>query len=160
MPFRKKTSSYLGCNRCRENRDALSYFSGNFKSGGRVAICTPRVDVCNELFLRYRYVFPEEKITLLHGNTATAYTFTSFVICTIHQLYRFYRSFDLIVIDEIDAFPYNGDAGLAHAVQTAIRSNGRFIYLSATPDEKLLKEIKQTFEPPQTCLALSSALAS
>ena len=28
----KKTSSYLGCNRCRENRDALSYFSGNFKS--------------------------------------------------------------------------------------------------------------------------------
>ena len=116
------------------------------KAGGRVAICTPRVDVCNELFLRYRYVFPEEKITLLHGNTATAYTFTSFVICTIHQLYRFYRSFDLIVIDEIDAFPYNGDAGLAHAVQTAIRSNGRFIYLSATPDEKLLKEIKQTFE--------------
>lgn len=31
------------------------------KAGGRVAICTPRVDVCNELFLRYRYVFPEEK---------------------------------------------------------------------------------------------------
>lgn len=46
----EKTSSYLGCNRCRENRDALSYFSGNFKAGGRVAICTPRVDVCNELF--------------------------------------------------------------------------------------------------------------
>ena len=116
------------------------------KAGGRVAICTPRVDVCNELFLRYRYVFPEEKITLLHGNTATAYTFTSFVICTIHQLYRFYRSFDLIVIDEIDAFPYNGDAGLAHAVQTAIKPDGRFIYLSATPDKKLLKEIKQTFD--------------
>lgn len=30
--IQKKTSSYLGCNRCRENRDALSYFSGNFKS--------------------------------------------------------------------------------------------------------------------------------
>ena len=88
------------------------------KAGGRVAICTPRVDVCNELFLRYRYVFPEEKITLLHGNTATAYTFTSFVICTIHQLYRFYRSFDLIVIVEIDTFPYNGYPGLAHPVQT------------------------------------------
>ena len=83
---------------------------------------------------------------LLHGNTTTAYTFSSFVICTIHQLYRFYRSFDLLVIDEIDAFPYSGDAGLAHAVQTAIKSDGRFIYLSATPDEKLLKEIKQTFD--------------
>ncbi|MCS8592051.1 DEAD/DEAH box helicase family protein [Enterococcus faecium] len=116
------------------------------KAGGRVAICTPRIDVCNELFLRYRPVFPEETIMLLHGNTTTAYTFSSFVICTIHQLYRFYRSFDLLVIDEIDAFPYSGDAGLAHAVQTAIKPDGRFIYLSATPDEKLLKEIKQTFE--------------
>ncbi len=71
--------------------------------------------------------FQKKNSRLLHGNTATAYTFTSFVICTIHQLYRFYRSFDLIVIDEIDAFPYNGDAGLAHAVQTAIKTNGRFI---------------------------------
>ncbi|MEN2253671.1 hypothetical protein AAH988_12945, partial [Enterococcus lactis] len=93
-------------------------------------------DVCNELCLRYRPVFPEETIMLLHGNTTTAYTFSSFVICTIHQLYRFYRSFDLLVIDEIDAFPYSGDAGLAHAVQTAIKSDGRFIYLTATPDEK------------------------
>lgn len=50
------------------------------------------------------------------------------------------------MIDEIDAFPYNGDAGLAHAVQTAIKPDGRFIYLSATPDKKLLKEIKQTFD--------------
>ncbi|MFP9045179.1 hypothetical protein ACLI2C_15700, partial [Enterococcus faecalis] len=34
----------------------------------------------------------------------------------------------------------------AHAVQTAIKPDGRFIYLSATPDTKLLKEIKQTFD--------------
>ena len=58
------------------------------KAGGRVAICTPRVDVCNELFYAI-VMFSRRKITLLHGNTATAYTFTSFVICTIHQLYRF-----------------------------------------------------------------------
>ncbi len=82
---------------------------------------------------------------LLHGNTATAYTFSSFVICTIHQLYRFYRSFDLLVIDEIDAFTYSGDAGL-----TTLCNNNqtrRSIHLlKCPPDEKLLKEIKQTFE--------------
>lgn len=116
------------------------------KMGGRVVLSSPRVDVCNELFLRFDKVFPEENILLLHGKTKLPYRFSPFVICTTHQLYRFYQAFDLVVIDEVDAFPYADDQGLSFAVQTAIKPTGRFIYLSATPAERLLKEIRMAFQ--------------
>lgn len=114
--------------------------------GGRVVLSSPRVDVCNELFLRFDKAFPEENILLLHGKTKVPYRFSPFVICTTHQLYRFYQAFDLVVIDEVDAFPYADDQGLSFAVQTAIKPTGRFIYLSATPAERLLKEIRMEFQ--------------
>lgn len=114
--------------------------------GGRIALVSPRVDVCNELYLRFSAVFPKEIITLLHGKSKEVYRFSFFVIATTHQLYRFYQAFDLLVVDEVDAFPYADDQGLAYAVATAIRPTGKFIYLSATPDEKLLKKIDPSFE--------------
>lgn len=115
------------------------------EKGGRVALVSPRVDVCNELYLRFCGVFPEEDIFLLHGKKKEAYRFSPFVIATTHQLYRFYQTFDLLVVDEVDAFPFAGDPGLAYAVETAIKPKGTFIYLSATPNEQLLKKIRSTF---------------
>ncbi|BDX47999.1 DEAD/DEAH box helicase [Enterococcus hirae] len=115
------------------------------EKGGRVALVSPRVDVCNELYLRFCGVFPEEDIVLLHGKKKEAYRFSPFVIATTHQLYRFYQTFDLLVVDEVDAFPFAGDPGLAYAVETAIKPKGTFIYLSATPNEQLLKKIRSTF---------------
>ncbi|MGX7173622.1 DEAD/DEAH box helicase [Enterococcus ratti] len=116
------------------------------KNGGRVALVSPRIDVCNELYLRFSTVFPNEGIVLLHGKTKEPYCFSLFVIATTHQLYRFYQAFDLLVIDEVDAFPYANDQGLSYAVEAAIKPTGKFIYLSATPDEKLLKKIHLSFE--------------
>jgi competence protein ComFA len=109
-------------------------------SGGRAAVVSPRVDVCIELHLRFSKVFPEEKIGLFHGKESWDGSYHPFVVCTTHQLYRFYQAFDVLVVDEIDAFPYAGDKGLASAVQTALKKTGKFIYLSATPDEKLRKQ--------------------
>lgn len=28
------------------------------------------------------------------------------IVCTMHQLYRYHQAFDLLVMDEVDAFPY------------------------------------------------------
>lgn len=116
------------------------------RAGGRVAVVSPRIDVCNELFLRFTAAFPEEQITLLHGKADEPYRYSPFVICTTHQLYRFYRAFDLLVIDEVDAFPYVGDPGLSYASDTAVKLQGKLIYLSATPDDQTLKKIKPSFE--------------
>lgn len=105
--------------------------------GGRAAVASPRVDVCIELFLRFTKVFPKEKIGIFHGKESWDGTYHPLVVCTTHQLYRFYRAFDVLVGDEIDAFPYVGDQGLAAAVKTAVKKQGKFIYLSATPDDKM-----------------------
>ncbi|MDY4307807.1 DEAD/DEAH box helicase [Enterococcus mundtii] len=111
--------------------------------GRRVAIASPRIDVCQELYLRLSKVFPEETIRLLHGKLDEPDRYGSLVICTTHQLYRFYRVFALLVVDEVDAFPFVGDQGLAYAVETALQRNGQLIYLSATPDDQLLKKAEQ-----------------
>ena len=80
------------------------------KAGGRVAICTPRVDVCNELFYAIVMFFQKKNHVAPweYSNGLYLYFF-----CYLYDssAIPFYRSFDLIVIDEIDAFPYNGDAG-------------------------------------------------
>jgi competence protein ComFA len=111
--------------------------------GGRAAVASPRVDVCIELFLRFSRVFPKEKIGIFHGKESWDGTYHPLVVCTTHQLYRFYRAFDVLVVDEIDAFPYAGDKGLAAAVSTAVKKKGKLVYLSATPDEKLRVNTEQ-----------------
>lgn len=52
-----------------------------------------------------------------------------------HQLYRYYRAFDLLILDEPDSFPYRGNPVLHGIAETSCR--GHRIYLTATPDEEL-----------------------
>lgn len=109
-------------------------------AGKRVGIASPRIDVCHELHPRFQAVFPEEEILLLYGGSES-YRYTPLTICTTHQLLRFYRAFDVLVIDEIDAFPYANAPELKFATQNARKEMSSLIYLSATPDQKLLHEI-------------------
>ncbi len=115
------------------------------REGGRVAIASPRIDVCHELFPRICEVFPDEAPLLLYGDSEEKYRFTHLMICTTHQLVHFYQEFDLLIIDEIDAFPFEGNAMLHYFVHQAIKEEGCFIYLTATPPQHLLDEIKDDF---------------
>lgn len=115
------------------------------QNGGRVAIASPRIDVCRELYPRIDKVFPKEKTLLLYGNSAEKYRYNALTICTTHQLFYFYRAFDLLIIDEIDAFPYEGDKTLDFAQKNALKEHGKSIYLSATPPFHLLKSLKENF---------------
>ncbi len=55
---------------------------------------------------------------------------------------RFYHAFDNLIIDEVDAFPYAANASLLYATKQAIKENGGCLYLTATPGDALLREIK------------------
>lgn len=116
-----------------------------FANGGRVAIASPRIDVCRELYPRINEVFPQEETLLLYGDSTETYRYNALTICTTHQLFHFYQAFDLLIIDEIDAFPYEGDQTLAFAQRNALKKAGNYIYLSATPPEHLLESLKDTF---------------
>lgn len=115
------------------------------EKGGRVCLTSPRIDVCRELYPRLAEVFKDENILLLYGESEEKYRYSALTICTTHQLLHFYQAFDLVIVDEIDAFPYEGDAVLRFALMQSLKSIGRLLYLTATPPNHLLKEITGEF---------------
>ncbi|MGX7395077.1 DEAD/DEAH box helicase [Carnobacterium mobile] len=113
------------------------------RSKKRICIASPRVDVCLELAPRLTSAFQKVPQVLLYGGTEESYRYTQLVLATTHQLMRFKQAFDVLIIDEIDAFPFHIDETLQFAAQKAKKDNGSLIYLSATPDKKMQREIKQ-----------------
>ncbi|MGL6299343.1 hypothetical protein ACR31S_01210 [Streptococcus iniae] len=47
------------------------------------------------------------------------------IIATTHQLLKFYRAFDLIIIDEVDAFPFVNNKMLNQALENALAPSGK-----------------------------------
>lgn len=110
------------------------------KKGMRVCIATPRTDVVLELAPRLQAAFPKIKIAALYGGSEDRHTFAPLTIATTHQLFRFWAAFDVVILDEVDAFPYSADETLQHAVQQARKAKSALIYLTATPSEQWQRE--------------------
>ncbi len=113
------------------------------QQGQRIAICSPRVDVCIELFPRIQKVFPKTTVGLFHGRSEEPYHLTQIMLATVHQLIRFEKAFDVLVIDEVDSYPLAGNKMLHHAIKKAKKDTGMIVYLSATPPKELLTQVKQ-----------------
>lgn len=107
--------------------------------GGAVCLASPRIDVCLELYRRLKEDF-DCNISLLHGESE-AYSRSPLVIATTHQLLKFYRAFDLLIVDEVDAFPYVDNPMLYHAVHQAVKVEGTKIFLTATSTDELDKKV-------------------
>jgi len=108
--------------------------------GGRVALVSPRVDVINELAPRIQAAFAQTPVAVRHGQTGPV-PVQQLLLATVHQLLRFKATFDLIIVDEVDAFPYAADPMLERAVRQAGR--GRIIFLTATPSQSLLRQARR-----------------
>jgi competence protein ComFA len=106
-------------------------------AGRRALVATPRKDVVLELQPRFRAAFPAVKVVTLYGGSAERWETGEVTLATTHQLFRFREAFDLVVLDEVDAFPYHGDPQLAYAAEHACRAGGAFVLLSATPPPQL-----------------------
>lgn len=112
-------------------------------AGGRVLYVSPRRDVILELVPRFERAFPVLKPLVLHGGQSQKFARSNLVLATSHQAIRFYRYFDLVILDEVDAYPYRGNLMLQHAVARATKSTGKTVYLTATPTGQLYKLAKQ-----------------
>lgn len=105
-------------------------------NGKRVGFATPRRQVVIEVGKRLSQAFKQiEVIWVCQGYTNK--TVGDLIVCTTHQLYRYHHYFDLLILDEPDAFPYRGNATLAGIVKTSCQ--GHIIYLTATPDSSLMR---------------------
>ena len=76
--------------------------------GGRVLFAVPRRDVVRELGPRLRAAFPHVQLQVLHGGADRAVLPVlppgSVTVATTHQVLRYDRAFDLVILDEVDAF--------------------------------------------------------
>ena len=111
-------------------------------TGKRVCLATPRTDVVLELTPRLIKVFPEVKISSLYGGSEDRHEYAQLTIATTHQLLRFYQAFDVIIVDEVDAFPYSIDESLQYAVQQSRKPHSSLIYMTATPSQKWQRECR------------------
>lgn len=108
--------------------------------GLRVCIATPRTDVVLELAPRLKAAFQGADISVLYGGTDDKGRLSPLMISTTHQLLRYKNAFDVMIVDEVDAFPYSADQTLQFAVQKARKKNSTLVYLSATPPQELKRK--------------------
>jgi competence protein ComFA len=101
--------------------------------GGRVLVATPRKDVVLELRPRLAKAFANNSVVTLYGGSEERWEQGDITLATTHQLMRFREAYDLVIIDEIDAFPYHNNPVLEYAAQKVCKPNGNYILLSATP---------------------------
>lgn len=105
-----------------------------FLAGLRVCLASPRKDVVLELAPRLKGAFPHIEMQALYGGSTDNHSIKApFILSTTHQLIRFSQAFDLLIIDEIDAFPYHNDPYLIQYAKRAVKPDKTTIYLTATP---------------------------
>ncbi len=141
--------------------------------GGRVLYATPRRDLVKELGERVQEAFPNTSIQSLYGGSPDSdhsdKVGAELIVATTHQVMRFYNAFDLVILDEVDAFPYHGSDRLPRLINRArkfavisgdkvdnsmdsgenftnrfdysghIGEMGKTIYITATPHKNLLE---------------------
>lgn len=112
------------------------------ETGKRICLATPRTDVVRELLPRFRKAFPDVNIQALYGDSPDKKGDSSFLLATTHQLLRYAQAFDVMIIDEVDAFPFHNDPSLHYAAKRAASDDAATIYLTATPRKAQKKRIR------------------
>jgi len=113
------------------------------KQGKSVLFAAPRQDVIYDIMPRLKRDFPEYPLQVLTGESSVKFQSGGLVLATTHQVLRFWRAFDIIFMDEMDAFPYQGSKALEWGLEHALRQGGKILYLTATPSPEGLRLVKQ-----------------
>lgn len=127
---------------CGSGKTELVYgvIAHALSTGQSVGFAVPRRDVAHELFGRIKEVFSSNNVTLVCGDNHDVLE-GDIVVLTTHQLYRYDHYFSLLILDEIDAFPYNGNEALEAMFKRAVKKN--FVIMSATPSDEVLQKFSK-----------------
>lgn len=108
--------------------------------GLKVAYAISRKEVVIELAYRFKEIFKTANVVAVYGGHHSEVT-GDLIVCTTHQLYRYYKTFDLLILDEVDAFPLKGNETLMNISLNSCK--GRIIFSTATVDESLKKILEK-----------------
>lgn len=115
---------------------AISYY---LKKGLKVCFAISRKEVVVQLHQRFSNYFKDLKVIKLYGGNCKE-VYGDLIICTCHQLYRYYKYFDLLILDEVDAFPFKNNDVLFNIALNSCK--GRVVYSSATIEQDLKAKFK------------------
>ncbi|MGL5042488.1 MAG: helicase-related protein [Culicoidibacterales bacterium] len=104
------------------------YLGRGLKVGWAIA----RKDVVIELKQRLETYFPQTKIIALYQKSENLGEEGQLIVLTTARLGYYYKSFDVLVIDENDAYPFSVNQFQQDCAQTSVVEQGKIIYISAT----------------------------
>jgi competence protein ComFA len=113
------------------------------REGRSVLLAAPRQDVIHDIAPRLQQDFPDLPLQVLTGSSETRFDVGGLVLATTHQVLRFARVFDLVILDEVDAFPYADNEALRWGMENSLRQDGKMLYLTATPAAEQLAGVKK-----------------
>lgn len=126
-----------GAGKTELTMEAIQWY---LRNGKKVGFAISRRQVVLEIQERMQAAFPMLKVVAVCEGYTTV-TDGDLIVCTMHQLYRYHGWFDLLIMDEVDAFPYRDNALLeAIAMHACV---GQKLMLTATPDDEMLEKVKQ-----------------
>jgi competence protein ComFA len=99
--------------------------------GQSLAFVIPRVQVIKQVIKRFRAYFKHTNICGLYQGQIMDES-ADIYVSTPQQLIGFYQEFDMIILDEADAFPFYQNQYLYRLVEKALKPKGIKIYISAT----------------------------
>lgn len=135
-----KNSFINACCGSGKTEIVINSISYAIECGERVGFAVPRRDVAIELWERFKKIFKQNKIVLVCGGYHEKLE-GDLVCLTTHQLFRYEKYFDLLIMDEVDAFPYQGNDTLHTFFKRSLR--GKYILMSATITPELKSQIKR-----------------
>lgn len=105
------------------------------EEGYQVLFAIPRQDIVREMAERLQSSFPEVEVAAHYGGQPWLAP-GSLVVATTHQVLHFYRRFQLAILDEVDAFPYQGNEMLRMALARSLTPQGKLVEMTATPSDQ------------------------
>ncbi|SFX23142.1 competence protein ComFA [Thermoactinomyces sp. DSM 45891] len=117
------------------------------RQGKSVLWCTPRQDVVKELAPRLKRFFPDGIVSEHYAGSPDKWMLSPLVIATAHQTIRMAHLFDLVIVDEADAFPLEGNPALEYSIQRSKRTGGTIVLLTATPTDLWIYRMRKGILP-------------
>lgn len=130
---------YAACG-AGKTETTMEQIANYIREGKKVGYAISRRQVVLEIAERLSHAFKKVKVTPVCAGYTTEVD-GDIIVCTMHQLHRYHQTFDLLILDEIDAFPYEGNAILQSLAQNACR--GELLLLTATPNEQLKEQVRK-----------------
>ncbi len=120
----------------------LAQIQQHLAAGKKVGYAIARRQVVIEIAKRLSEAFPNIHVVKVCGGY-TNIVDGDLIVCTTHQLYRYHKCFDLLILDEMDAFPFANNDVLQQLAYNACC--GKLLLLSATPESSHFQEVKDGY---------------